>query len=103
MAGRLFHLESVDERTMLLATSAVVVATGPQSVAAEMPGKVVKLNVAPGTEVSEGQGVVIVEAMKMENEIPSPLDGVVKEIAVSEGQTVEEGDVLFVVEPHDGD
>jgi biotin carboxyl carrier protein len=49
--------------------------------------------------VREGQGVVIVEAMKMENEIRSPIDGVVAEIAVSEGQTVEAGETLFVVEP----
>ena len=48
-----------------------------------MPGKVVKMNVAVGAEVREGQGVVIVEAMKMENEIPSPIDGIVTEIAVA--------------------
>jgi len=99
VAGRIFHLEAVDERTQLLAGSAAVVATGPQTVVAEMPGKVVKLNVAPGASVREGQGVVIVEAMKMENEIRSPIEGVVKEIAVSEGQTVEAGETLFVVEP----
>jgi biotin carboxyl carrier protein len=99
VAGRLFHLDVVDERTQLLAGSHVVVASGPQTVVAEMPGKVVKLSVAPGTPVREGQGVVIVEAMKMENEIRSPIDGVVAEIAVSEGQTVEAGETLFVVEP----
>ena len=52
--------------------------------------------------MGEGEGVVVVEAMKMENEIPSPIDGIVVEIAVSEGQTVEAGDVLFVVEPPEG-
>jgi biotin carboxyl carrier protein len=97
--GRLFHLESVDERTRLLAGSAAVVVSGPQVVVAEMPGKVVKVHLAPGGEVREGQGVVVVEAMKMENEIPSPIDGVVREVAVSEGQTVESGATLFVVEP----
>ncbi len=64
-----------------------------------MPGKIVKLSVAAGAEVRERQGIVIVEAMKMENEIPSPIDGVVKEIVVVEGQTVEAGAILFVVEP----
>jgi biotin carboxyl carrier protein len=49
--------------------------------------------------VAEGQGVLVVEAMKMENEIPSPIDGIVTEIPVSLGQTVETGVVLFVVEP----
>ena len=99
VAGRIFHLESVDERTKLLAQSAAPVATGPQTVAAEMPGKVVKLSVPVGEAVREGQGVVVLEAMKMENEISSPIAGTVKEIAVSEGQTVEAGAVLFVVEP----
>ncbi len=99
VGGRLFHLESLDERTKLLASSALAVTSGPQTVEAEMPGKVVRVNLAPGDAVSEGQGVVVVEAMKMENEIPSPIDGVVKEVAVSEGQTVEAGARLFVVEP----
>ncbi len=100
--GRLFHLESVDERTRLLAGSAAPLASGPQLVVAEMPGKVVKVHLPPGSEVREGQGVVVVEAMKMENEIPSPIDGVVREVAVSEGQTVEVGATLFVVEPPAG-
>jgi biotin carboxyl carrier protein len=99
--GRLFHLESVDERTRLLAGSAALVVSGPQVVLAEMPGKVVKVHLAPGSPVREGQGVVVVEAMKMENEIASPIDGVVRELAVSEGQTVESGATLFVVEPPD--
>jgi acetyl/propionyl-CoA carboxylase alpha subunit len=99
VAGRVFHLESIDERTKLLAQSAAPVATGPQTVAAEMPGKVVKVAVPAGQAVREGQGVVVLEAMKMENEITSPIAGRVKEIAVSEGQTVEAGAVLFVVEP----
>lgn len=99
IGGRLFHLKAEDERSKLLAQSAGSGATGPQTVEAEMPGKVVKLNYAVGDEVSEGQGVVIVEAMKMENEIPSPITGVVKELPVSEGDTVETGTVLFVVEP----
>ncbi len=99
VGGRLFHLESLNERTKLLTSSAVAVASGPQTVEAEMPGKVVRVNLAPGDAVGQGQGVVVVEAMKMENEIPSPIDGVVKEVAVSAGQTVEAGAVLFVVEP----
>ncbi len=99
VGGRLFHFESLDERTKLLASSALAVTSGPQTVEAEMPGKVVRVNLAPGDTVGVGQGVVVVEAMKMENEIPSPIDGVVKEVAVSEGQTVEAGARLFVVEP----
>ncbi len=97
--GRLFHLAAEDERTRLLAESAGAVLTGPQTVMAEMPGKIVKVEVAVGDTVSEGQGIVIVEAMKMENQIPSPIDGVVTEMAVSEGDAVEAGQTLFVVEP----
>ncbi len=99
VGGRIFHLEAIDERSKLLASSAAIVVSGPQTVVAEMPGKVVKVNVAVGAEVRERQGIVIVEAMKMENEIPAPIDGIVKEIAVTEGQTVEVGATLFVVAP----
>ena len=99
VSGRLFHLEAVDERSKVLAQQARTLAEGPQSVAAQMPGKVVKLHVAVGARVAEGQGVVVVEAMKMENEIASPIEGIVKEIPVSEGQTVETGATLFVVVP----
>ena len=99
VGGRIFHLESVDERTQLLAGSAVSVASGPQTVAAEMPGKVASVSCEVGAEVSEGQGVMVIEAMKMENQIASPVDGVVVEIAVSVGDTVEAGATLFVVEP----
>lgn len=99
VGGQLFHLESIDERTKLLAGSAQAVAVGKQTVEAEMPGKVIKIDIAVGAEVTEGQGCVIIEAMKMENEITSPIDGVVTEIGVGEDQTVEPGMMLFVVEP----
>ena len=99
VSGRLFHLEAVDERSRLLVEQARTASEGPQTVESEMPGKIVKIHLAAGSEVREGQGVVVVEAMKMENEIRSPIDGVVKELPVTEGQTVETGELLFVVEP----
>jgi biotin carboxyl carrier protein len=100
--GRLFHLEAVDERSRLLAQTSKAATSGPQTVVAEMPGKVVLVKAKPGDAVAEGQGIVVVEAMKMENEIASPIDGIVKEIPVEPGRTVENGDVLFVVEPPPG-
>ena len=103
VGGQLFHLISEDERSKLLFASAGGGATGPQTVSAEMPGKVVKVVCAVGEEVTAGQGVVVIEAMKMENEIPSPIDGVVREIGVTEGDAVETGAVLFIVEPPDED
>lgn len=63
-----------------------------------MPGKVVRVLVEPGTEVKKGDGVIVVEAMKMQNEMKSPKDGVVREIRSSEGSTVNAGDVLAVIE-----
>ena len=63
-----------------------------------MPGLVVKVEVAVGDRVTAGQGVVIVEAMKMENELKAPVDGVVARIAVQERQTVDKGTTLIVLE-----
>ncbi|MBW2270080.1 MAG: biotin/lipoyl-binding protein [Deltaproteobacteria bacterium] len=99
VAGRLFHMEALDERTKLLSGAAASVAAGPQNVEAEMPGKVVKVNCGVGAEVAQDEGVLVIEAMKMENEIKSPIAGIVTEIEVSEGDTVEAGTPLFTVEP----
>ena len=71
---------------------------GPEEVVSVMPGKVVRLLVAKGDAVSAGQGLVVVEAMKMENEIAAPRAGRVAELAVSPGQTVESGARLVVLE-----
>jgi pyruvate carboxylase subunit B len=59
---------------------------------------VVRVEVEPGETVRAGQGVVIVEAMKMENELKAPADGVVASVAVAAGQPVEKGQVLLVLE-----
>jgi biotin carboxyl carrier protein len=71
---------------------------GRQNLIAPMPGKVVRVLFSPGDEVALGQGVVVVEAMKMQNEIKSPKSGLVVEVRVSEGATVNAGQVLAVVE-----
>jgi biotin carboxyl carrier protein len=73
-------------------------ATGPQRVIAPMPGKVVRLLVKPGDDVQARQGLVVVEAMKMENELRAARDGRVRDVAVAEGQSVDAGAVLLVVE-----
>ena len=67
-------------------------------VTAPMPGKITEVRVNVGENIKKGQILAILEAMKMENEIPSPKDGVVKEIRVNEGDNVNRGDVLFVIE-----
>ena len=71
---------------------------GPQRVIAPMPGKVVKVLVKPGDTVAAKQGVVVVEAMKMENELRAPKAGTVTEVRVGEGTSVEAGAVLVVME-----
>ncbi|WP_054840246.1 biotin/lipoyl-containing protein [Thermococcus sp. JCM 11816] len=62
-----------------------------------MPGKILKILVKEGEQVRTGQGLLILEAMKMENEIPAPKDGVVKKILVKEGDTVNTGDPLIEI------
>lgn len=71
---------------------------GPQAVRSPMPGKVVKVLVASGDAVTAGQGVAVVEAMKMENELRAPRDGTIKEVHAKDGQAVEAGQVLVTIE-----
>ena len=73
-------------------------AAGPHRIVAPMPGKVVKVLVKPGDEVQPRQGLVVVEAMKMENELRSQLAGTVSEVRVAEGASVETGTILVIVE-----
>jgi biotin carboxyl carrier protein len=74
-------------------------AGGPQRLLAPMPGKVLRVLVAVGQSVAARQPVVVVEAMKMENEIRVAVDGVVAELLVAEGQSVDAGTLLVVVGP----
>lgn len=67
-------------------------------IVAQMPGKVVKVHVEAGATVEKGVGVVVVEAMKMQNEMKSPRAGVVVSVNVKPGDTVNSGDVLFVLD-----
>jgi len=71
---------------------------GPASVISVMPGKVVRVLVAEGDEVAAGQGLVVVEAMKMENEIGAPRAGRVSSIEVELGRAVEAGTTLLVID-----
>ena len=73
-------------------------ADGVKKIVAPMPGKVVRILVSQGAEVKSGQGVIVVEAMKMQNELKSPKQGVVQKIAVAEGAAVNAGEVLVIVE-----
>lgn len=72
--------------------------SGPQKLTASMPGKVVRVLTSPGSQIHAGQGIAVIEAMKMQNELRAPREGVVKGILVEEGASVNAGDVIAIIE-----
>jgi len=100
LVGRqVVRIDVADERKLRLrAGQAAFQVEGKQTVLAPMPGKVVKVLVKQGDEVKEGQGLVVVEAMKMENELKAPKAGKVTELFAKEGSTVEINAKLVTVE-----
>lgn len=92
-----FAAEIVDPRAWSGRRHGAGEVEGRQQVVAPMPGKVVRILVAAGERVEAGQGLIVVEAMKMQNEVRSPKSGVVEMLAVQEGQAVNAGEVLCVV------
>jgi biotin carboxyl carrier protein len=95
--GRVFHVEIFDPREMRGRKSAGA-GEGRQNIAAMMPGKVVRVLVSAGDAVEAGEGLVVVEAMKMQNEMKSPKSGRVIEIKTRADATVAAGEVLMVIE-----
>jgi biotin carboxyl carrier protein len=97
--GELYEVQVVDSRSQKLRQ--FTHQTGDEglvTISAPMPGLVVEVEVAPGDSVEKGQGVCIVEAMKMQNEMKAPRAGVVKEVSAKYGSKVERGDPLVVLE-----
>ncbi|MEQ1692295.1 MAG: biotin/lipoyl-containing protein [Gemmatimonas sp.] len=99
--GARVETEALDERmrTIRDLTAASAVASGPAPLLAPMPGLVVRVNVAPGDTVVAGQGLVVVEAMKMENELRAAAPGVVLSVRAVAGLPVEKGAVLVELGP----
>jgi biotin carboxyl carrier protein len=95
--GHRFEITVRDPRT-LARRSGSAGGEGIQSVAAPMPGKVVRVLVGPGENVQAGQGLVVVEAMKMQNELKAPRAGRLKSLSAREGATVAAGEVLATIE-----
>jgi biotin carboxyl carrier protein len=96
--GRRYGFEVEDPRSLQGRRGAGAGTEGPRPVKAPMPGRVVRLLVEVGESVEEGQGVVVIEAMKMQNELKSPKAGRVVRVGAAVGDTVGSGDVLVVVE-----
>jgi len=103
--GRILDVEVLDERTRAIRemTGGSAGPAGPQPIRAPMPGLVVKVEVGEGDLVREGQGVAIVEAMKMENELRAEGPGLVSRVLVTEGEAVEKDQVLIEMVAPDGE
>lgn len=99
--GTRVSAEALDERLRAIRdlSAASEAASGPAPLVAPMPGLVVRVAVAVGDEVAAGQGLVVIEAMKMENELRSPSAGVVTAVPAVPGQPVEKGAVLIELGP----
>jgi biotin carboxyl carrier protein len=102
-AGRTFRATALSDgkshqRHPHRAERAAVPMEGRQSVVATMPGRVVRVLVAVGDRVAAGQAVVVLEAMKMENEMRAPKEGVVREVRATPGAAIDAGAVLVVID-----
>ena len=96
--GRSYAVTIVDPKRLRSGQNSDRHHQGVAEILAPMPGKVVRVQLEAGASVEKGTGVVVVEAMKMQNEMKSPRAGVVVSINVKPGDTVNAGDVLAVVE-----
>lgn len=98
--GRTLAADALDERTRAIRdlAAASAAAAGPAPLVAPMPGLVVRVDVAAGDAVASGQPLVVMEAMKMENELRAPAAGTVTRVAVAPGTAVEKGTVLVELE-----
>lgn len=97
MGRREFTAEVLDPRSWRGRRHGGMEAEGPQQIVAPMPGKVIRILVAAGEKVEAGHGLLVVEAMKMQNEVRSPKSGSVERVLVAEGQAVNAGEVLCIV------
>ncbi|MGH9945517.1 MAG: biotin/lipoyl-containing protein, partial [Pyrinomonadaceae bacterium] len=98
VGGRTYRVNLFDPKRLRGEPGAGMQASGAARIVASMPGKVVRVLVAVGAAVEAGDELLVVEAMKMQNELKSPKAGTVVEVHAQAGQTVNAGDVLIVVE-----
>jgi len=93
-----FAVTIIDPKRLLGSRADHAHSGGQAEIRTAMPGKVVRILASVGQSIEKGSSVVVVEAMKMQNEMKSAIDGVVKEIRVEEGSTVNAGELLVVIE-----
>jgi biotin carboxyl carrier protein len=98
LRGAVYNCSVRDPRSLRSRQRAGQSETGEQKLTASMPGKVVRVLAKPGDAVAAGQGVVVIEAMKMQNEVRAPKEGTVKTLLVREGANVNAGEVLAILE-----
>jgi len=98
LGGQNHEVTIIDPKRLRSAQSSGTHHSGAAEIVSPMPGKIVRVLVEPGTNVEAGAGVVVVEAMKMQNEMKAPKAGVVVSVNAEEGATVDAGDVLAVIE-----
>jgi len=96
--GEICRIRVEEETRYIIRTRGVAPAHGGEILKAPMPGRVTHIEVEVGQEVQPGDGLVVLEAMKMENEFDATVRGTVREIRVQVGQAVNPGDVLVVIE-----
>jgi biotin carboxyl carrier protein len=97
MASRQYRIEIVDPRSWRRIRSGGIDLAGRQQISAPMAGKVVRVMVAPGQQVATGQALLVVEAMKMQNEIRATKSGKVERVLAKDGQAVAAGEILAVI------
>jgi acetyl/propionyl-CoA carboxylase alpha subunit len=96
--GDYFRINVIDELQKMRLSRTQSTVAGRQMITAQMPGVILKVYAKPGDEVKAGSPLCVLVAMKMENEIRSPIDGIVKEVYISETDKVAVGDKMLVVE-----
>lgn len=98
LRGKAYECSVRDPRSLRGGKRAGAMGTGPQEIKASMPGKVVRVLANAGDRVEAGQGIVVLEAMKMQNEVRAPKAGLLNKISAREGLNVNAGDVLATIE-----
>jgi biotin carboxyl carrier protein len=98
LRGAIYECRVNDPRSLRTRKKTGLADSGEQKLAASMPGKVVRIIAAVGDQIKAGQGILVIEAMKMQNEVRSPKDGHLKKLLARQGANVIAGEVLAIIE-----